>query len=1086
MKSKQDIHMLNWSLITREPVDRTENKGIIFEDLIEKLLVAMFPRETWRRTIKSYDGKRDFVYPDNEFLPEQKWAECKNYTSNISLNVIAPTLIMGAIESISTILFFSYSSLNDNAIESILRYAAFTGKVVKIYDGSLLESLICKYHNTQGICNYFPGTDFNSISEKLQDNPLRVIRVIRGVDERNLSPSHLFELGEPFYISIIIQNLLLCQTDYKIVIKKRKNNSLSFSNCTTLDSVPGASIKEHRITCQALMPGNTTYSAKLFIANNKSSNCEIRGKIKIADEPYLFWSGKHALNAQDVAMRHLTSYQTIPLLIAGNSGTGKSTLIDILLQNPTVRAKYNVLRLDVNRSRNSCVQSLLSQMIGMHGTDSTPKEQIEDEQTTLNFLTNTYAESAHSIAKILFQFYDPKKPYLIVVDDVQKIGRAYIDLVNELDVLATERKGQIYYLFALNESIASMESVLARLNWDATYKNRTCKIVKLHAFDKEDILAFMKHKFGLTGIDRFFGGFNSFVRPIELRSFCANLKRDNIISPYYTPGGSHMIYQIVNEFRFAEAVNNVLYTQRSIHVILDLLTNRDVHLYVLKHLYIAEEIFPSFRKKYQHQINDLISLGLLKEANERIIFYHDEIRKCVNHCLCFLEEDYADIFGEKNVDNASKAICALHQIGRIRGGVAFLQKFFNANLEIAKVNQRYELCQLIFENFSGITEFGLTCDALRFVRFNFDALNNETGYRTSFHFLRLVADAALSGHWDTCEESVENMAYFIKKYFDRSLTNHDHRQCLDFYLKFDALFHKITCITPQRRDYWLSHYTNRLAIMFDRASVPQETEPTSATRYYSQSHAYCISAGQPNDLLLQTCVDDFNRHYVYRHDLTLYVIKDTHDKLINIERDRVSSIALLNYHLLLVEYLDTKLRNTSFFDDFLSRIKNVRKNCRSSFYKLKLYILEIYTLMELQRYQEADSLLYHAFALAYKSELRPHIYKLTYIQAHLQIFQNGGSISDDSFRQVVLAFEQLMDIHGGSSYDLKREIYLLVRLTSIIALSDPKKITAVVKKRNVEVQLLFQELCGHVSASNSTLFMMKSYFQYNNVNFPLI
>ena len=1078
--------MLDWSLITREPVNRAENKGIIFEDLIEKLLVAMFPRETWRRTIKSHDGKRDFVYPDNEILPDQKWAECKNYTSNISLNVIAPTLIMGAIESISTILFFSYSSLNDNDIENILRYAVFTGKVVKIYDGSLLESLICKYHNTQGICNYFPDTDFNSISEKLRENPLRVIRVIRGVDERNLSPSHLFELGEPFYISIIIQNLLLCQTDYKITIKQSKNNSLSFSNCTTLDSVPGASIKEHIINCQALTPGNTTYAAKLLIANNKSGNCEIRGKIKIADEPYLFWSGKHALNAQDIAMKHLTSYQTTPLLIAGNSGTGKSTLIDILLQDPSVRAKYNVLRLDLNQSRNCCVQSLLSQMIGMHGTDSTPKEQIEDEQMTLNFLTNTYAESAHSIAKILFQFYDQEKPYLIVIDDIQKIGRAYIDLVNEMDTLATERKAQIYYLFALNESMASKESVLARLNWDATYKNRTCKIVELHEFDKEDILAFMKHKFGLTGIDRFFSDFNSCVRPIELRSFCTNLKMDNIISPYYAPSGSRMIYQIVDEFRFAETVNNVLYTQRSIHVILDLLTNSDVHLYVLKYLYIVEEISPSFRKKYQHQINDLISLGLLKEANERIIFYHDEIRKCVNHCLTFLEEDYADIFGEKNVDNASKAICALHQIGRIRGGVAFLQKFFNANLEIAKVNQRYELCQLIFENFGGITEFGLTCDALRFVRFNFDALNNEIGYLTSFHFLRLVADTALSGHWDTCEECVENMAYFIKKYFDRSLTNHDHRQCLDFYLKFDALFHKITCITPQRRDYWLSHYTNRLAIMFDRDSVPLETEPSSAAKYYLQSYAYCISAGRPNDLLLQTCVDDFNRHYVYRHDLTLDVIEKTHDKLVNIERNRVSSAALLDYHLLLLEYLNTKLRDTNFFDDLLSRIKNVRKSCRSSFYKLKLYILEIYTLMELQRYQEADSLLYHAFALAYKSELRPHIYKLTYIQAHLQIFQNGGSVSDNSFRQVVLAFEQLMDVHGGSSYDLKREIYLIMRLTSIIDLSDPKKVASVFKKKNVEVQLLFQELCSHISASNNSLFMMKSYFQYNDINFPLI
>ncbi len=38
--------------------------------------------------------------------------------------------------------FFSYSSLNDNAVEGILRYAESTGKDVQIFDGNLLETLI--------------------------------------------------------------------------------------------------------------------------------------------------------------------------------------------------------------------------------------------------------------------------------------------------------------------------------------------------------------------------------------------------------------------------------------------------------------------------------------------------------------------------------------------------------------------------------------------------------------------------------------------------------------------------------------------------------------------------------------------------------------------------------------------------------------------------------------------------------------------------------------------------------------------------------------------------------------------------------
>ena len=70
MKSNDSV--LNWSKIMgdisysqssppREFIDRSSNKGLLFEDLIERLIKAMFPTETWRRTGKSYDGKKEFL-----------------------------------------------------------------------------------------------------------------------------------------------------------------------------------------------------------------------------------------------------------------------------------------------------------------------------------------------------------------------------------------------------------------------------------------------------------------------------------------------------------------------------------------------------------------------------------------------------------------------------------------------------------------------------------------------------------------------------------------------------------------------------------------------------------------------------------------------------------------------------------------------------------------------------------------------------------------------------------------------------------------------------------------------------------------
>lgn len=1101
MKRNQNNNFLNWDLIFKErnnvstdhscmDDEGTGNKGTVFEDLIEKLLVAMFPRETWRRTKKSHDGKRDFVYPENELLPDQKWAECKNYSSDVSLNIIAPTLVMGAIEKIRSILFFSYSPLNDNAIEGILRYSEFTGKDVKIFDGSLLKNLIYKYHSYPGIEDFFPNTDFSKGKEILNNKPLRIIKTLRTPNGDKLFPSHIFELGESFSINIIVQNLSLDIIDYVVSIKLTHHDILDFTNNGIFySSLPGAAIKEYTIPCQALKPGSTSYTVKLLSKESRSVICEALGKIRIADEPYLFWTGKCALNAQKTALFHLANYLSAPLLIAAESGTGKSTLIDILLHNREILGKYNILKFDLNKSRNCCVRNILSQAIGVCGSDVTPKDQVDEDHLVLNLLINTYAESAETIAETIIRFYNPQKPYLIVIDDLQKIGRAYIDLINEIDTKFEKKKYPIYYLLALNEDVTSIDEILARLNWDAFYQNRVCEIIKLNRFYCDDIIAFLKHKFGLTNIDRFFNGFESGIRPIELHSFCTNLVLRDIVSPISASTKSRKLYQIVDELRFYEAVNTVLYANKSINAVWETLKTADILLYILKYLYIVDAIGLEFWKKYQRQIEYLVSLRIVKEANAQIVFVHDEIRRCAKDNLVFSEEDYADIYNDKNIDDASKAICVLNKIHRLRGGTAFLKEFFQSNQELTRTTQRDELFYLILENLDKLYETELTTDALHFVRFHFPTYNSEHGYISSFRFLRQVANAALSDIWATSEESVENMAYFIKKYFDRALSTRNYKDCLDYYPKFEALFQNISYISPQRRNYWLAHYTNRLAIMHDRGTAPTGVELPSAKSYYSQSNDYCTKAGSPVDLQFQICIDEFNRHYVYRHDLNSTLVAQTLNDLNLIKQNSAFSSSSLDYHLLLLEYVKGKMcTHEKPTEQFLVLIKSTREKIMSPFYKLKLYMLESYILIELDRLSDADALLSHAFELAYKSEMRQHIYKLTYISAYLKIFQSRGEVTESAYKQIVLAFEQLMHTRGEFPNDLKREIYLAIHLISLIVSRDPEKITHLAKQKSTEVQLLLNEIKERSSSLEpvDSLFSMQSYFVYHSINFPSI
>lgn len=1100
MSKHKDPHILDWSLIIKENAESsfakpisTPNRGIIFEDLIEELLVAMYPEEVWRRTAKSHDGKKDFVYPEDEYLPDQKWAECKNYQSNVSLNIIAPTLIMGAIENIGTILFFSYSPLNDNAIEGIVRYAESTKKNVKIYDGKLLESIICKYSHSAGVSAFFPTTDFNCVQELLKHEQPRIIKSIRDINGNKLSPSHLFELGEPFFVHVIVQNQSFAEINYRIEASKATAAQLYTGTPRINCSLPSAAINAHTISCQTIRPGNIRVTAKLkTVANGIEKKTEniINKTIRVSDEPYLFWSGTQALDALRTADEHLSTYCESPLFITAQSGVGKSTLIHLLLADNKICRKYSILTFDLNLSRNAYVKNILSQILGVCGPESVPVEQEHDANEALVLLTSNYIESAEQLARIIMEFYDPQRPFLFVIDDIQKMGRSYISLLQELDSHSKKLSYPIYFLFALNESVSSMEDILSRLNWDHAYQNREYEAITLSEFSRNDIVAFIQHKYGLKNISYFFENFDGTIRPIELHSFCTALKQKHIIVPINASTDRPRVYQIVNDFRFAEAVNTILYSNQSLDTVCTAFGGDDTAAYVLKYLYITDDITPKIRTKYSGVITYLISLGILKELNGKLVFRHEEIRRQAEKKLSFSDEDYIDIYCDSSENLVAKAICALNLMNKLHDGPSYLKSFFRLDLNIEKVHQQYELCRLVFTHLGNLAQFRLVPDALHFVMFNFELLDREQGYVMSLQFLKHAGNAAQSTLWDVDESSVETIAFFFKKFFDRSISTHNYTDCLSLFPSYQKNLQKAQHISDKRRNYWMAHYMNRMAIILDRRSSPLVHDASQTEDCYRASEDYCKKAGSPSDLVLQLCIDEFNRHYVYGHDLTKECIAKTYEKLDYMKQSKVISGISLNYHHLLLEYLKIQHHQLPWKpEEFLYRVQTTQKICTSPFYMLKLLLLESYILIELERLAAAKDTLVSARKLAYKRELRHYIYKITYIEGWLHVFEANGQIIPTAYESFVSAFAQIMDAYSSSPSGLKREIFIVTKLINIIYPKDPELIQSFVKNQSDSLQKLLEDICQRVSqpAESSTSFLqMRSYFVYNDVDLPTI
>ena len=1050
----------------------------------------MFPTETWRRTGKSYDGKKDFVFPAEESLPDQKWAECKNYESNLSLNIIAPTLIMGAIERINHILFFSYSPLNDNAIEGLLRYSELGGRTIRIYDGTLLEYIICTYSATHGIADFFPGTDFGAARAKLKKHSLRKLLTLRDSNGVQISSDHRFAQGEPFSLQIIVQNLTWEPIDCSIAIQPVKETILRCKCNKRTFLLSAAEIQQYSVLCEALREGRAGLKVEITAQTTETKIETVYRKIEVSDEPYLAWSGHNALAARDVCLQHLQERNMAPLLIAGKTGTGKSTLLQILLSEPVIQTHYRILTLDLHQSRSAQTRALFSQALGIRGEDQSPREQADDDKKALALLIDNYAKSAEEIAVHIMAFYDPARPYLLVLDDVQDMSGPHTALLQELDNRAKEADVPIYYLLALNESVLGVEDLLFNFNWDALYQNREPHLVRLTTFQCADILTYFKTRYGLQDIDGYFSGIILELSPLELNTFCGELKDGHVIAR--EPCGQ--AYQIVDPFRFSERIKWLCHAKVPLKQICAALDRNGMSESILKHLYVTGRLSEKL-KKNRSIIERLMNQGLLKQTGDTVTFYHREIRAVIRESLTFSEDDCADIIADPETGEEAKALCVLEQFGKLRNGKTFLQAFWKASPEISTPDLRAELCQLIFQQAEQLSDAQLLSDGLRFVRDNFRALNEENGHASFFRFLRLIADTALRCQWDLSEDSVENMAFFLKKFLDRALSSYHEQEVMPYFLEYQKRFPKLQHIEDTRRNFWLSHYANRAAIALDRTSDPTKPEPPEVSALYVASHAYFAKAGKSYTLDLQLAVDELNRHYIYRHDLTIQHIRKTYQRLCEIQTATqdapLDEPMVLNYHLLLLEYLQARMEGSAPVPNFSERRKETAQRCRSPFYAIKLQIMELYRFIELGDFSNAASRLSTTYAFAYKKELRPFIYKLTCIKAQLLALRPTIFPETDDVKQAALALAQMLDIHGQEVNALLREAFLLTPMARKIAAYDPKALATIAERQKDDTKALLRQLDAYlqgkgVAPQTKIRFSMKSYFVFQGLDFPAI
>lgn len=1084
-----DGHILDWAKISNTELNTNTNKGIQFENLIEELIKWMFPNEQWRRTKKSNDGKRDFVFPDDERLPDAKWIECKNYEKNLSINIIAPTLVMGVIKEIKAIYFFSFNPLNENAIDGILRYSKSVGKSVQVFDGPLLDNIIIKYQpNNEAITNYFPNTDFTNLSKTIPDKKLRVIKTLTDARGNRLLVNSNYNIGDKFNIIIILQNLSTEKFFYKIELEiydKNKNIVTNYfrieKNCFQ-GEIGFGSIIEHTFKCEPLKEGKYSYNINVLEVKFTDAKefAKLSGELNVSNLSYRFWSGDEATACFSTCISHLEKRIKKPLIICGEDGMGKTSLINILMNEERIYSKYSIQILDHKIEISVCVKTLFLDLLGVEVENATDYNANEG----LLMLLNEQIIDINSMSNCLMSRYNKEKPFLFIIDDAHEMERSYFYLIYYINSFAQKKNIDVYWIYALNDNIkpvSELYSKISPIELKASEYSEQVVISELKRFTKKDIIAYIKQVFGTLKIDGYFTKYdnNQEVLPHNVYNFCHAIEQDSVIlKDIYRPGK----YLIDNAFKLKDYIEKYIYSG---HPFINYCKTKDDR-YILEYIYIAGYIDKEMYLRWQAEINRLIQLGVLKESDKKIIFVSNQIRAAVSDIIEFNGFEYANIYNQNESNIEAKVICALKLQLSIKGSIEFLKEFFESKYIFTISTQRYEICCMVLENFNSLCNKGLFTPLLEFLKYNYNSLYQEQGHHTFFSFLEKIVKIAMENDWGPNENNtngIEIMAFLVKKYFDRALSTYNYKNIRSKYFILKDKILGIAQLSCDRKHYWLCHYSNRAAIAEDRQSKISDYKLSDL---YEESKWHCnqVKGNENMELQIQITIDEFYTHYIYHHSLNIDILNTTMDKLnflnVGCKPVPVSS----EYHIILIEYLKIKLSNESgySFEKLNNLICKLESRCKSPFYIFKIYLLKIYILIEEGNYSGAYELLNTAMDYIINADLRSCLYKLSCIKAFLLILdeQLDKNISKDT--QIYIALTQFVRSKKDSIHDFEREIFLPVELTKYNNNSNLSNPTEPYEKVCLDLKC-FGVPSDYIDKNQLSL---KSYFIIKGICFPNI
>lgn len=505
-----------WDKFTKTSNDKIIRDGIAFEKLVAQLLLLEYG-VSWKHTKKSHDQNRDFyLYLKDERL----WAECKNYQSKISMDILAPTLVMAQIYDVDTIIIFSYSPLNKYAREKIYAFGSSTGKKVLIYDDEVLEELIIKHRQKLPI-KYRPFiVDIKSREKYFIPSLYFLQNPILGIDNSEDSFQNIDTVTKIYYnkvfgIAVDLQNPYIEKDILVEIYFENGNQDLFRYRFWGKGKIPTQSepfnilISAASGIRQLFYFSPHIFQKKIFFPQVHIKYWSDKNKSKLLEEwldsprqVECHWHGYIALigtqyhKILEDFSRYLIDNQSLSVLtISGGSGTGKTRILTELV-NLLLQSGYRILSLISIQDFSSSylLREIIYFLYEIPRVDILKVLETEDVFSIQPQSSIEYA--FHIIQQLKRELEEPQLKELvqkyfaviyekmgnsklaILIDNIQYSGEAFQFFVRE------------YYAYARNQGRTNYSILVTATNTDYITENTSKTLSFLNNRDYEYTLSF--------------------------------------------------------------------------------------------------------------------------------------------------------------------------------------------------------------------------------------------------------------------------------------------------------------------------------------------------------------------------------------------------------------------------------------------------------------------------------------------------------------------------------------------------------------------------------------------------------------------